>query len=188
MHNHSSDNFLEKQGSPSAWVRNPSHHVQLTVCLTDVEVSDLFFIFFFFHLLCYCALVSFFLFHPYISMVTFLVAFLVLCFEDSNIITITSIGSLGGVITVLVVWCIWTSWEKHPPSDAQPCEKLLSFEEDDDTEERSKKFTFVVVPDPPEEHQHSTVGFTFPLTFDWPSFINRRRQSYDSNGTVVEEP
>jgi len=123
------------------------------------------------------------------SMVSFLVAFLLLCFEDSNVITLTSIGSLGGVITVLVVWCIWTSWEKHPDSDAHPSEKLLSFEEDDESEERPKKFNFeVVVPEPLEEHQHSAMGFNFPLSFDWPSFINRRRQSYDSNGTVVEDP
>ena len=95
------------------------------------------------------------------------------------------------------MWCVWTSWEKHPVSDAQPSEKLLSFEEDhhrEDSEERSKKFTFeVVVPEPPLEEgrqqQHSVVGgFNFPLSFDWPSFLHRRRQSYDSNGTVVEDP
>ena len=148
-----------------------------------MEVSDLFFICF------VVACQSHFSFHPHISMVSFLVAFLLLCFEDSNIITLTTIGSLGTVITVLVVWCIWTSWEKDPVSDEEPSEKLLSFEEDDDTEERPKKFTFeVVVPDPLEEHQHSTVGFNFPLSFDWPSFINRRRQSCDSNGTVVVDP
>jgi len=125
------------------------------------------------------------------SMVAFLVAFLFLCFEDSDIMTISLIGPLGGVITILVVWCVWTSWEKHPVSDAQPSEKLLSFEEDDDSEERSKKFTFeVVVPEPlDEEHQHSVVGFKFPVSFDWSSFLHRRRrQSYDSNGTVVEDP
>ena len=124
-------------------------------------------------------------------MISFLVAFLLLCFEDSNIITLTFIGSLSGLITVLVIWCIWTSWEKHPHSDAQPSEKLLSFEEDDGSEERSKKFTFeVVVPETLEEPQSSVLGFNFPLSFDWPSFLvrNRRRQSYDSNGTVVEDP
>jgi hypothetical protein len=34
------DKFFEEQGSSSAWVRNPSHHVQLAVCVTDVEVID----------------------------------------------------------------------------------------------------------------------------------------------------
>jgi hypothetical protein len=124
------------------------------------------------------------------SMVAFLVAFLCLCFEDSDIVTISLIGTLSGVIAVLVVWCVWTSWEGHPASDAHPCEKSLSFEEDD-CEERSKRFTFeVVVPEPLEEHRHSVGGFKFPLSFDWLSFLNRpsRRQSYDSNGTVVEDP
>jgi len=122
------------------------------------------------------------------SMVSFLVAFLILCFEDSDIVTLTLIGSLSGVITVLVVWCIWANWEKHPDSDAQPSEKSLSFENDDDSEERSKKFTFEVLPEPFEEPQSSVGGFNFPLSFDWPSFMLRRRQSYDSNGTVVEDP
>lgn len=124
-------------------------------------------------------------------MVSFLVAFLFLCFQDSNIITISLIGSLSGVITVLVVWCVWTNWEKDPPSDARPSEKSLSFEEDDDLEERPKKFTFeVVVPEPlEEERRHSVVGgFEFPPSFNWPSFLHRRRQSFDSNGTVVEDP
>ena len=46
---------------------------------------------FFFHLLCYCAPVLFFS-HPHISMVTFVVAFLHLWFENSNIITLSSMG------------------------------------------------------------------------------------------------
>ena len=87
------------------------------------------------------------------------------------------------------MWCIWRSWEKHPVSDAQLSEKLLSFEEYDDSEERPKRFTFeVVVPERVEEPQSSVVGFKFPLSFDWPSFLHRRRQSNDSNGTIVEEP
>ena len=126
---------------------------------------------------------------PNISMVSFLVAFLLLCFEDSDTVTLSLIGSLSGVITILVAWFIWTSWEKHPVSDAQPSEKSLSFEEDDDSEEKPRRFTFeVVAPEPPEEHQHSVEGFKFPLSFDWPSFMRRRRQSYDSNSTVVEDP
>ena len=137
------------------------------------------------------ALLSFavsFLTLPNISMVSFLVAFLILCFEGSDIVTRILIGSLSGVITVLVVWCIWTSWKEHPASDAQPCEKSLSFE-DDDSEERSKNFTFeVVLPEPSEEPRSSVGGFKFPLSFDWPSFVLRRRQSYDSNGTVLEDP
>jgi hypothetical protein len=122
-------------------------------------------------------------------MVSFLVAFLILCFQDSDIVTLILIGSLSGVITVLVVWCVWASWEKHPDSDAHPSEKSLSFEDDDDSEERSKKFTFeVALPEPFEEPQSSAGGFNFPPSFDWPSFMLRRRQSYDSNGTVVEDP
>ena len=40
MRNYQLGKFLEKQSSSSAWVRNPSHHVQLAICVTDVEVSD----------------------------------------------------------------------------------------------------------------------------------------------------
>jgi hypothetical protein len=100
-------------------------------------------------------------------------------------------GSLSAIIAVLVVWCILRSWEKHPVSDAQPSEKLLSFEEKDDSEERLKKFTFeVVVPEPLDdsEPQSSVLGLNVPLSFDWASFLNRRRQSYNSNGTAVEDP
>ena len=135
---------------------------------------------FFFHLLCYRTPVLFFS-HPHISMVTFVVAFLHLCFENSNIITLSSIGSLTGIIAALGVWCIWRFWEKHPVSDVQPSEKLFSFEKNDDSERRSKKFTFeVVVPESLEEPQSSVMDFKFPLSFDWPSF---RRQSNN-----VEEP
>ena len=127
------------------------------------------------------------------SMASFLVAFLVLCFEGSSTVTHSLIGSLSGVIGVIIVWCIWTSWEKHPISNAQP-EKSLSFEgDDDDSEERPKKFTFEVIPESSitEEHHHwpSVLGLKFPLSFDWPSFMHRRRrQSYDCNGKVVEGP
>jgi hypothetical protein len=126
-------------------------------------------------------------------MVSFFVAFLLLCFEDSTTVTLSLIGSLSGVIAVLVAWCIWTSWEKHPVSDAHPSEKSLSFEEDDDLEEleKPKKFTFeVVMPEPTQEPQPSILGLQFPpsLSFEWSSFLPRRRQSYDSNGTVVEGP
>ena len=136
-----------------------------------------------FHLLYHRVPVSI-LFHPTISLVSFLVAFSLLCFEDSNIITLFSIGSLSGVIAVLVVWCTWRFWEKHPVYVAEPSEKLLSFEKDDGSKERPKKFAFeVVVPEPVEEPQSSVVGFKFPLSFDWPSFLHRRRQSNN-----VEEP
>ena len=135
-----------------------------------------------FHLLCYRAPVSV-LFHSDTSLISFIIAFLLLCFENSDIITLSFIGSLSGVIAVLIVWCIWRFWGKHPVSDAQPSEKLLSFEEDD-WDERRKKFTFeVVVPEPLEEHQHSTVGFKFPPSFNWPSFLHRPRPSDN-----VEEP
>jgi hypothetical protein len=180
MRNHYLGKFPEKQSSSSAWVRNPSHHVQLAICVTDVEVSDL---------ICSVIARPSHISSPNISMVSFLVAFLLLCFEDSNTVTLSLIGSLSGVITVLVAWCIWTSWENHPVSDAQPSEKSLSFEENDDLEERPKKFTFeVVMPEPTPEHQFSVLGLQLPLSFDWPSFLHRRRQSYDSNGTVVENP
>ena len=93
-------------------------------------------------------------------------------------------GSLTGVIAALVVWCIWTFWEKHPASDVQPSEKLFFFEKNDDSERRSKRFTFeVVVPESLEEPQSSVMDFKFPLSFEWPSFLHRRRQSNN-----VEEP
>ncbi|KAF8814754.1 hypothetical protein BYT27DRAFT_7205709 [Phlegmacium glaucopus] len=118
------------------------------------------------------------------SMVSFLTAFLLMCLQDAGIVDRTIIGSLSGVIAVLIAWCIWTSWEKQPDSDAKEPEESLSFEQDDESEKISKKFTFeVVVPEPTEEPQPSA----FP-SFAWPAFLNRRRQSsYDSNRTVVEE-
>ena len=154
-------------------------------------------IFFFIYLCFYISLARliFFFSSLLFSMASFLVAFLLLCFEDSSTVTLSLIGSLSGVIAVIVVWCIWTSWEKHPISDAQPSEKSLSFEGDeDDSEERPKKFVFEVMPESSitEEHHHhwpSVLRLKFPLSFDWPSFMHRqRRQSYDSNGTVVEDP
>ena len=141
-----------------------------------------------FHLLCYPSHWPISHIFTQYSMVSFLVAFLLLCFEDSDTVTYSLIGSLSGVVTVLVAWCIWTSWEKHPESDARPSEKSLSFE-DDDSEERPKMFTFeVVMPEPTEEPQPSVLGLNFPLLFEWPSFLHRRRHSYDSNGTVVGDP
>ena len=41
------------------------------------------------------------------------------------------------------------------------------------------------MPEHTEEPQTSVLGLRFPLSFDWPSFLPRRRQSYDSNGTIV---
>ena len=151
-----------------------------------MEVSD-------FHLI-YIVHLSYFSSSLLFSMASFLIAFLLLCFEGSSVVTLSLIGSLSGVIAVIVVWCIWTSWEKHPIPDAQSSEKSLSFEgDDDDSEGIPKKFTFEVMPESSttEEHYHwpSVLGLKFALSFNWPSFIHRRRhQSYDSNGTVVEDP
>ncbi|KAF8814748.1 hypothetical protein BYT27DRAFT_7205702 [Phlegmacium glaucopus] len=123
------------------------------------------------------------------SMVSFLVSFLLLCLQNSGIVVRCIIGSLSGVIAVLTAWCIWTSWEEHPPSDAETPEDSLPFENDDDYEERPKKFTFeVVVPETTEEPQPSVLGLMAPLSFTWPAFLHRRRQSIDSNGTVVGDP
>jgi len=119
------------------------------------------------------------------SMVSFLVAFLFACFKGSGVFPRSLIGSLCGVIAVLVAWCIWTSWEKHSPSDAETPEKLLSFEKEDNSENlpKSNNFTFeVVVPKPAEEPQPSSLSFT------WPAFLRRRRQSYNSDQTVVGGP
>ena len=120
-------------------------------------------------------------------MVSFLVAFLFACFKGSGVIPRSLIGSLCGVIAVLVAWCIWASWEKHPPSDAETPENLLSFEKNNDSRKppRSKKFTFVVESEITEEPQPSALGFNLPMSFTWPAFLRRRRQSYDSNGTIV---
>lgn len=121
-------------------------------------------------------------------MVSFLVAFLFLCFQDSSTAIRAVIGSLGVAITVLIVWCIWTSWEKPPDSDAESPEDLLSFERDNESEDRPKGFTFeVVVSEPTETPQFSPLGLRLPLSFTWPSFLPRRRQSCDS-GTVVGDP
>lgn len=125
-------------------------------------------------------------------MVSFLAAFLLLCFEDSTIVIRSIIGCLSGVIAVLVAWCIWSSWEKHPPSDAKTPENSLSFENSDDSEERRKNFTFeVVLPEPTEESRPSAaLGLRLPLLFTgWPAFLSHpQRQSYDSNGTVIGDP
>jgi len=118
------------------------------------------------------------------SMVSFLVAFLLMCLVDSGIVARSVIGPLCGIIAVLIVLCIWSSWEKQPASDAETPENSLSFE--DDSEERSKNFTFeVVMPEPTEEHQP---GLRLPLPFAWPAFLDRRRQSYDSHRTIIGDP
>lgn len=122
--------------------------------------------------------------HRY-SMVSFLAAFLLVCFQDSSTVVWSLIGSLCGVIAVLTAWCIWTSWEAHPACDAKPTEESLSFEENNNSEERPKNFTFEVVTEP-NEPQPSTLGLMLPLSLNWPSFLHRPRQSYDSNGTAVE--
>ena len=121
-------------------------------------------------------------------MVSFLVAFLLMCLQDSSIVTHSVIGSLCAVIAVLVAWCIWTSWEKQPASDAETPDELLSFEEDNASEERSKSFAFEVVMPEPKEHQGLVMGLKLPLSFTWPAFLNHRRNSCDSNTTVVEDP
>ena len=122
-------------------------------------------------------------------MVSFLVAFLFACFKSSGVFPRSLIGSLCGVIAVLIAWCIWTSWEKHSPSDAETPEKLLSFEKDDNPP-KSNNFTFeVVVPKPAEERQPSSLSaLKLPLSFTWPAFLRRRRQSYNSDQTVVGGP
>ena len=129
---------------------------------------------------------------PQYSMLSFLAAFLILCFQNSSAVVYSLIGSLCGVIAVLICWCIWTSWEEQPSSDAKPIEELLSFEQEEgseeDAEEKQKNFTFQVVTEPTQEPQPSTLGLRLPLSFDWPFFLHRRRQSCDSNGTVVENP
>lgn len=119
-------------------------------------------------------------------MVSFLAAFLILCFQDSSTVVRATIGSLSAVITVLVAWCIWTSWEKQPDSDAITPQESLPFEEDN-SEGRSKNFTFEVVPESTEEESHSlTLGLGFPLSFAWLFFPRRRRGSFDSDDTAVE--
>jgi hypothetical protein len=119
-------------------------------------------------------------------MVSFLAAFLLLCFQDSSTVVRSIVGSLSGVIAVLVAWCIWTSWEKYPLSDAKSPDDSLSFENRDDSEERPKKFTFeVILPEPTEESRPLALGLGLPLSFTWPTFRRPRRQSHDSNGTVV---
>jgi hypothetical protein len=180
MHNFCLGTIPVKQGSSFTWFGNPSHHVQLAVCAADVEVSDF---------ICFVVPISH-RFPQYNSMVSFLAAFLIQCFQNSSTVTCSLIGSLCGVIAVLVGWCIWTSWEEQPPSDAKPTEELLSFEEEEEeySEERQKNFTFEVITEPTQEPQPSSLGLRLPLSFNWPSFLHRQRQSYDSNGTVVENP
>ncbi|KAF8814751.1 hypothetical protein BYT27DRAFT_7334287 [Phlegmacium glaucopus] len=120
------------------------------------------------------------------SMVSFLTAFLLMCLQNSGIVDRTIIGSLSGVIAVLIAWSIWTTREKQLASDAKAPDELLSFEQDDDSEKISKKFTFeVVVPEPTEP---SALRLKLP-SFAWPAFLHRRRQSSrDSNRTVEQDP
>ena len=143
------------------------------------------------YLLCYHSPLSHLF--PQYSMVSFLVAFLHLCFEnsDTDTLTFSLIGSLSGVIAVLIAWCILASWEKHPVSDAQPSEKSLSFEEYDGSEERPKNFIFEVAPEHiTEKPQSSVLGITrrFSLLFNWRSFFRlpRRTRSHNTHGTVID--
>ena len=125
------------------------------------------------YLLCYHSPLSHLF--PQYSMVSFLVAFLHLCFEnsDTDTLTFSLIGSLSGVIAVLT------------------SEKSLSFEEYDGSEERPKNFIFEVVPEHiTEKPQSSVLGITrrFSLLFDWRSFFRlpRRTRSHNTHGTVID--
>ncbi|KAJ6588850.1 hypothetical protein B0H19DRAFT_1248446 [Mycena capillaripes] len=45
------------------------------------------------------------------SMVSFLVAFLLMCFEKSNLVTRTLVAVIWTVVAVLILWCVFTVWE-----------------------------------------------------------------------------
>ena len=122
------------------------------------------------------------------SMVSFLTAFLFMCLQDSTTVARSIIASLSGVIAVLIAWCISTSWEKHPDSDAKKPQGSLPFERHDGSEEKSNKFTFeVVMPEPTQEPQPSALGLMLPSIAWFPFLRRRRRSSYDSNRTFIED-
>jgi hypothetical protein len=43
--------------------------------------------------------------------VSFLAAFLFLCFEHSNLITRTLVAVLWAVVAALILWCVFAAWE-----------------------------------------------------------------------------
>jgi len=72
------------------------------------------------------------------GMISFLIAFCLMCFQDSSSATRGCIGSLCVAVTILVGWCVWTSWEK--PKEEPPTPRFVDEEETpvaDDSDRKS---------------------------------------------------
>lgn len=94
-------------------------------------------------------------------MVSFLAAFLFMCFEKSNIATRLLVGLTWAAIAIMIVWCVWMAWEKRP-HDVEDAEL--------DAEENVK--------------QQSDERNDTKAPWKWPSLFFRR-SSYESDTTVV---
>jgi len=70
-------------------------------------------------------------------MISFLMAFCLMCFQDSSSATRGCVGSLCVAVTILVGWCVWTSWEK--PKEESPIPPFADEEQPvaDDSDRKS---------------------------------------------------
>ena len=77
------------------------------------------------------------------SMVYFLIAFGLMCLQDSGVASRAVIATLFGIFSILTFWCICTPWRKQVPSYAdKPQRTILTFEEDSaKRKEKGFKFT-----------------------------------------------
>ncbi|TFK34470.1 hypothetical protein BDQ12DRAFT_738210 [Crucibulum laeve] len=106
------------------------------------------------------------------AMVSFLTAFSLMCFEDSNIPTRLLVGGAWAAIAVLIFWCIWMAWERHIdfPADQLPMGVGATS-----------------IKDASSEHQRRSIvcakADASKKQWQWTKFL--RRPSCDSTLTVV---
>ncbi|KAF9467789.1 hypothetical protein BDZ94DRAFT_1247715 [Collybia nuda] len=101
------------------------------------------------------------------GMVSFLAAFMFMCFQNSSISARLLVGIIWALIAVLIAWCIWTAWERRP-QEFDP----VSVPEIEEVEGPSSK-----------DVDHSTQPPK--KRWSWPGLIFRRSESCDSDVTVV---
>jgi Ca2+/Na+ antiporter len=54
------------------------------------------------------------------SIVSFLIAFFFMCFQDSSTATRILVGLLCAAVAILVGWCVWTIWERRREEEPIP--------------------------------------------------------------------
>lgn len=70
------------------------------------------------------------------GMVTFFIAFFIMCFDKSTLPTRCIVGLVSLFNAVLLAWCIWVSWEKSETLEWWKAQLRWQTQVDSDTEER----------------------------------------------------